>query len=119
MLTRRHFSRFALIFAILLVWTQQLVAAHAVVHPWHDGGAQKQSPAPHSQLCDLCVISALDNVPASAPEHNLATGAVHVLAAHPAPSSRSAAFPSLPFPRSTCPCLICRVNARRLPHHCT
>lgn len=63
MLTRRHFARIAIILAMLLVWTQQLVAAHGVVHPWHDGGSSKQAPAPHSQLCDLCVVSALDGVP--------------------------------------------------------
>lgn len=91
MLTRRHLSRFALIVAILLVWTQQLVAAHGVVHPWHDGGPQKQSPAPHSQLCDLCVISALDNVPTAALECSLATGAIHVLVAQPAPIQPAAA----------------------------
>ncbi|ARU32548.1 hypothetical protein CAP31_13160 [Sulfuriferula sp. AH1] len=91
MLTHRHLSRLALIFAILLVWTQQLVAAHGVVHPWHDGGSQKQSPAPHSQLCDLCVISALDNVPTAAPERSLATDATHVLVAHSASSQRAAA----------------------------
>ena len=64
MISRRHFSTIAIILAILLVWTQQLVAAHEVVHPWHDGGASKQLPNSHTQLCDLCVISAMDGAPA-------------------------------------------------------
>lgn len=63
MLTRRHFAQLAVVLALLLVWTQQLVAAHGVVHPWHDGGSSKQAPGSHSQLCDLCVVSALDGVP--------------------------------------------------------
>jgi hypothetical protein len=63
MIGRRHFSIIAIVLAILLVWTQQLVAAHGVVHPWHDGGSSKQLPGSHSQLCDLCVVSALDGVP--------------------------------------------------------
>ncbi|MDR3390189.1 MAG: hypothetical protein P4L77_00500 [Sulfuriferula sp.] len=93
MLTRRHFSRLALILAILLVWTQQLVAAHGVVHPWHDGGSQKQAPAPHSQLCDLCVISALDHLSSAVADVGLATNATHVLVADPVASQQSAAVP--------------------------
>lgn len=64
MLTRRHFAKFAFVLAILLVWTQQLVAAHGVVHPFHNGGTQKQAPSPHAALCDLCVVSAMDSAPA-------------------------------------------------------
>ncbi|WP_162083780.1 hypothetical protein [Sulfuriferula nivalis] len=63
MLTRRHLAKLAFILIILLTWTQQLVAAHGVVHPWHDGSTQKQAPGSHSQLCDLCVVSALDSAP--------------------------------------------------------
>jgi hypothetical protein len=63
MLDRRYFARIAIILAMLLVWTQQLVAAHGVVHPWHDGGSSKQAPGSHTQLCDLCVVSALDGMP--------------------------------------------------------
>ncbi len=64
MISRRHFSTIAIVLAILLVWTQQLVAGHEVVHPWHDGGASKHLPNSHTQLCDLCVISAMDGAPA-------------------------------------------------------
>jgi hypothetical protein len=64
MISRRHFAIIAIILAILLVWTQQLVAAHGVVHPWHDNSSSKQAPGTHSQLCDLCVVSALDGAPA-------------------------------------------------------
>jgi hypothetical protein len=89
MLTRRHFSRLALILAMLLVWTQQLVAAHGVVHPWHDGGSQKQVPAQHSQLCDLCVISALDHVSSAVVDPGLVADAAHVLVADPVVSQQS------------------------------
>lgn len=81
MFIRRHFSAIALILALLLAWSQQLVAAHGVVHPFQDGGAQthKHAHGSDSRLCDLCVISALDNVPATIPDFGLATDATHVL----------------------------------------
>ncbi len=79
MLNRRHFFKIALVLALLLAWTQQLVAAHEVVHPYQDGGSsQKKAPGAHSQLCDLCVISALDNVPSTTPALALATDATDV-----------------------------------------
>lgn len=83
MFTRRYFSRLALILVILLVWTQELVAAHTVVHPFLDGGSQKQGTGSHSQLCDLCVIGALDNIGSTMPDFGLATNATHVLNAQP------------------------------------
>lgn len=92
MLTRRHFAKLAVILAILLVWTQQLVAAHGVVHPWHDGGSSKQLPSPHTQLCDLCVVSAMDGAPVQvfvapvfAPVQTMAVVAIvaSVSSAHP------------------------------------
>ena len=83
MFIHRHFARIALVLALLLVWTQQLVAAHGVVHPFHDGGSQKHGPGAHPQLCDLCVISALDNVASSLPDFGLATNATHVMMSQP------------------------------------
>ncbi|ARU32552.1 hypothetical protein CAP31_13185 [Sulfuriferula sp. AH1] len=83
MFIRRHFSAIALTLALLLAWSQQLVAAHGVVHPFQDGGAQthKHAHGSDSRLCDLCVISALDNVPVTIPDFGLATEATHVLVA--------------------------------------
>ena len=104
MLTLRHFSKIALILALLLVWTQQMVVAHSVVHPYQDGGSQKKLPGSHSSLCDLCVISALDNAPTSTPDFGLASDATHVQLVQPVVSHRtvtpyryqSRAPPSLP-----------------------
>ncbi|MDR3390184.1 MAG: hypothetical protein P4L77_00475 [Sulfuriferula sp.] len=83
MFIRRHFSAIALTLALLLTWSQQLVAAHGVVHPFLDGGAQshKHAPGSDSPLCDLCVISALDNVPTTIPDFGLATDARYELVA--------------------------------------
>lgn len=81
MFIHRHFSKLALVLVLLLTWTQQLVAAHGVVHPFQDGGAQHHAPGTDTPLCDLCVISALDNIPTVLPDFNLATDARHVLAA--------------------------------------
>ena len=78
MFIHRHFSKIALILALLLVWTQQMVVAHSVVHPYQDGGSQKKLPGSDSPLCDLCVISALDNAPTSTPDFGLASDATHV-----------------------------------------
>ncbi|WP_124948721.1 hypothetical protein [Sulfuriferula thiophila] len=83
MLTRRHFARIALILALLLVWSQQLVAAHGVVHPYQDSGSQKQTPGTDKLLCDLCVISALDNIPATLPDLGLPTVSGHIQFAEP------------------------------------
>jgi hypothetical protein len=79
----RHYSKIALILVLLLAWTQQLVAAHGVVHPFQDGGAQHHAPGTDKPLCDLCVISALDNMPTVLPDFNLATDAGHVSAGQP------------------------------------
>lgn len=65
MINRQQYIWIALILTLLLGWTQQLVAAHGIVHPFHDGGSQKKAPGSDSPLCDLCVISALDNVPST------------------------------------------------------
>lgn len=83
MFIRRQFPIIALILALLLAWSQQLVAAHGVVHPFQDGGAQahKHAHGSNSRLCDLCVISALDNVPTTLPDFGLSTEAKHVLVA--------------------------------------
>lgn len=82
MFIHRHFSKLALILVLLLTWTQQLVAAHGVVHPFQDGGAQHHAPGTDTPLCDLCVISALDNIPTVLPDFNLATDAHLVMAAN-------------------------------------
>ncbi len=92
MISRRHSPFIAILLAMLLVWTQLLVAAHGVTHPWHDGGSSKQLPGSHAQLCDLCVVSAMDGAPAQVfavpvfvPGQTMAVVAVveGVSAAHP------------------------------------
>ena len=88
MFIHRHFSRIALILALLLVWSQQLVAAHGVVHPYHDGGSQKQTPGADKLLCDLCVISALDNIPTVLPDLGLAAATTHIKIAEPVVSQQ-------------------------------
>lgn len=81
MINRRQYIWIALILAVLLGWTQQLVAAHGIVHPYHDGGSQKKVPGSDSPLCDLCVLSALDNVPSAIANLAPASTASHELIA--------------------------------------
>ncbi|NOT16515.1 MAG: hypothetical protein HOP20_00430 [Sulfuriferula sp.] len=92
MFTYRRYPKFALMLVLLLAWTQLLVAAHGVIHPFQDGGAQHHAPATDKPLCDLCVISALDHVPTALAVLDFDTDTTFALFAEPVSSQTQFTF---------------------------